>query len=238
MEYYAAALREQGAVKINTDGIMIKGCLLNREKIVVMAFCHTESVKDCKHQRSGLFENLSSQKEAERSDLIIRFLEAGTEELMAGYETACDFDGKRKCIELFQSFMELFEGVAAKKRLIRGKTITLIIICGQKMQVLSNTKKDIYVIKSEGLSKQREYERIDLSREIFMIRGYIAEYQTIVIGSDTLFERLSDRELVMNLCPQMCRDSDTMEYILGCISENIRGKGMMEPYCGGAVCIK
>ena len=167
MEYYAAALREQGAVKINTDGIMIKGCLLNGEKIVVMAFCHTESVKDCKHQRSGLFENLSSQKEAERSDLIIRFLEAGTEELMAGYETACDFDGKRKCIELFQSFMELFEGVAAKKRLIRGKTITLIIICGQKMQVLSNTKKDIYVIKSEGLSKQREYERIDLSREMF-----------------------------------------------------------------------
>jgi hypothetical protein len=161
-----------------------------------------------------------NRKGARLSDHVIRTLE----EIFENNEPS----------ELFDSCRELF----FDRRLSSKNKLGIICFCGADYFIVSNFGGHIMKISV------REKEILDGPRdgyfykEAFCLKGRLTEGCTILLSTASYSERLSDRELIGNLCPQMCVDSKYIEFALDFMSRSVLGKGEERPRSAAALCIR
>ena len=161
-----------------------------------------------------------SRRGAKLSNHIIRTLE----EIFEGEEP---FDFYDRCKELFYD-----------KRLSVKNKLSIMCFRGADYFILSNSGGHIAKI---GVRDKKIIDKPQdgyFYKEAFGLKGRLTEGSTILISTDSYSERLSDREIIGNLSPQMCVDSEYMEYALGFMSRSVIGKGEERPRSAAALCIR
>ncbi len=239
MEYYAAALREDGACCRGTDGLMVKGYkLCNGEKLVVMAYCNKGNFsKRFKRKHGGLLTNRARSKMAWCSDRMIRKLEAGCEDLFTAMNIRLLHGEVVKGNEVEDFLEETIRKLFKKRK--HGKRLELSVVClyGQKVYAFSGLGNGIYLLNNHGISEMKGFS--DCQVKNFMSRrGFISESQTILMGSDSFFQYMPKDEIHMNLYPQMCMDNESMERNLEDIAKGIRGRSGGRAFSAVALCVE
>ncbi|WP_026523344.1 hypothetical protein [Butyrivibrio sp. MB2005] len=161
-----------------------------------------------------------NRRGAKLSDHVIRTLEEIFEEVEPS--------------DLYDSCKELF----FDKRLSSKNKLSIMFFRGADYFILSNCGRQIAKI---GVRNKKIIDRPGdgyFHKEAFGLKGRLTEGCTILISTDSYSERLSDREIIGNLSPQMCVDSEYMEYALGFMSRSLIGKGEERPRSAAALCIR
>ncbi|WP_026496429.1 hypothetical protein [Butyrivibrio sp. WCD3002] len=161
-----------------------------------------------------------NRKGARLSDHVIRTIE----EIFENNEPS----------ELFDSCRELF----FDRRLSSNNRLGIICFRGADYFIVSNYVGHILKIGVRGKEILDNPRDGYFYREAFCLKGSLMEGCTILLSTDSYSERLSDRELIGNLCPQMCVDSKYMEYALDFMSRSVLGKGEERPRSAAALCIR
>ncbi len=237
MEYYAAALREDGSFCRATDGLMVKGYkLCDGEKLVVMAHCDKESSAKCSgRKRRGFLTNRSKKKVGQRTDYVIRKLEECCEELYVALNIRLVHGKEIKGNEV-EDFLEEFVRKILKKRNCRKIEMSVICFYGKKLFAFSNSVRGIFILDNRGMSEMKGFRSIS-DKGLMAKRGVVTEGQTILVGSDSFLENVSKGEIHMNLCPQMCMDNETMKGNLEELAEIVRGRNGGRAFSALALCI-
>ena len=237
MEYYAAALREDGDSASNSDGLMVKGYqLCDGKRLVVMAFCEGRKLKNGKV-----------------SDRVIRELEKQCETLFFALDLKTSHGELVKGNEIEDFLEESVWGVLRKDRLSGKTALSVVCLYGDKIYAFSNTGEEIFVLDNLGITKMQGFSEcmrsdLHLTKQnvrksktrgcvgFMSKRGHFEGRQTIFIGSTGFMEHVSENELYMNLCPQMCVDKESMECGLEELAETVRERSGGNAFSAVALC--
>ncbi len=135
-------------------------------------------------------------------------------------------------------FYDSCKGVFFDKRLSSKNRLSIMCFRGVEYFILSNFGGHIAKIgvrNKEIIDKPRDGY---FYKEAFSVKGRLTEGCTILLSTDSFSEKLSDREIMGNLSPQMCVNSEYMEYALDFMAQSVTGKGEKRPCSAAALCIR
>ena len=238
MDYYAAAVREDGTFCRGTDGLLVKGYKLsNGEKIIVMAYCDKEnSARRVVRKRSVFLTNWFMEKVGQRTDYVIRMVESCCEELYMDLNIGLVHGEVVRGKEIEDYLEESMWKILKKRRFVKKAQLSVICLYGQKLFAFSNTGRGIFLLGNCDMSEMKGFSRL-AGKELMKRRAEVRDSQTIVMGSDSFFENISKDELHVNLCPQMCMDNETMESSLEELGEIARGRNGGRAFSAVALCM-
>ncbi len=217
MDFYAAAVREPGRDVVNSDGVMIKGYAGKGESLFIMVLCHGH--RDNKY-------------EAARSDRVIRRI-------------ARWLDKRQRNAEEIEKYCRR---LLMRRWYMRGFEITAFIFCGRRFCIMGNVSGKITRISGTGISQLNRYETGEHNHDdncdepdldgIYVLRGDISSGSTFLLSTDNFRTNLSEKEVHDSFCPQICKDDETMQYMMEELVERLRDRKETDPVSAAALCVK
>ncbi len=217
MEFYAAAVREPGRNVVNSDGVMIKGYADKGENLFIMVLCHG--------LRNNRFEASGSDRMIRRIVLWLDKRERDAEEI------------EKYCYKLL-----------AHRWHTGRREISIFILNNREFCIMGNVSGKAIRISGTGLSNLDRHEspeenHTDKSDEsgstgIYVHKGSINSGCTFLLGTDNFRALLSEKELHDSLCPQICKDDETMQFMMEELIDNIRERKEIGAVSAAALCVK
>ncbi len=162
-----------------------------------------------------------NRMEAVRSDKIIRRIALWMDKKERGFNEIEEF-----CKKLF-----------LRRSNTHKMELTIFIFCNRRFCVMGNVTGKVIRITGDGSHVVDKNGESSVGK-MCMYRGCISSGCTFLLSTDNFREYISERELHERLCPQICKDDETMQLMMDDLVERLRERKETGPVSAAALCIR
>ncbi|WP_026491639.1 hypothetical protein [Butyrivibrio sp. XPD2002] len=205
---YYAATLREPGEKLNNDGLMIKAVHTKKRSDVVVMV-------------------LSAHKKAAKlNDKIIRAAEK-----MIYKEADGDIEN---CLQ--RLFIRFGKGGLIRRR--KNPDITILILKGINYHIMNRGNNRVMRIGRTGATEIHCENVSDASVDYCYATGRLSEGSTLIVGTQSFYERQLGADIHKRMCPQMCIDNETMQENIEYLRSLLFSRGEERPVTAAALCMK